>query len=304
MVSKIVDSYLQIRRATGCGLQAVEPLLRNFAKFADDRDQHYVVAQAAIEWAGQSQSPFQRDRRLKTVIRFARYAHAEDIRHEIPPDGVFGTQPRQRPVPFIFSVDEITRLMNVASRHHLRNTLLPHTYNTLFGLLAATGLRVSEAFNLRMDDITPDGLLIRMTKFRKTRLVPLHETTTAALEHYIAKRRLVSSPENYLFISLRGNRLCYRSVCGVFHSCLRAAGIQRQTSVPRPRLHSFRHTFIVRALENCPFEPDRINQHMLALTTYAGHSSVESTLWYLEATPHLLCGIAKAWEAFVWGGGQ
>ena len=128
MVSKIVDSYLQIRRATGCGLQAVEPLLRNFAKFADDRDQHYVVAQAAIEWAGQSQSPFQRDRRLKTVIRFARYAHAEDIRHEIPPDGVFGTQPRQRPVPFIFSVDEITRLMNVASRHHLRNTLLPHTY--------------------------------------------------------------------------------------------------------------------------------------------------------------------------------
>jgi|SRR5213593_3538459 len=143
MVSKIVDSYLQIRRATGCGLQAVEPLLRNFAKFADDRDQHYVVAQAAIEWAGQSQSPFQRDRRLKTVIRFARYAHAEDIRHEIPPDGVFGTQPRQRPVPFIFSVDEITRLMNVASRHHLRNTLLPHTYSTLFGLLAATGLRVS-----------------------------------------------------------------------------------------------------------------------------------------------------------------
>lgn len=304
MVSKIVDSYLQIRRATGCGLKVVEPLLRNFAKFADVRNQHYVVTQTAIEWANKSESPFQRDRRLKTVIRFAQYAHAEDERHEIPPDGVFGTRPRQRPVPFIFSVDEIARLMSVASQHHLRNTLLPHTYSTLFGLLAITGLRVSEAFNLRMDDFTPDGLLIRMTKFRKTRLVPLHQTTTAALDQYIARRRLVSSPENYLFISLRGNRLCYHSVCSVFHSCLCAAGIQRQVHGPKPRLHSFRHTFIVRALENCTFDADRINQHMLALTTYVGHSSVQSTLWYLEATPHLLGGIAKDWEAFVWGGGQ
>src|SRR5437773_2969287 len=260
MVDKVVDSYLQIRRATGLGLKYVEPLLRNLADFAENQDEGHIVAQTVVEWAGQSQSPFERDRRLKTVIRLARYAHAEDSRHEIPPDGVFGKQLQRRPVPFIFTSDEIAKLLESASQHRLRNTLVPQTYSTLFGLLAATGLRVSEAFNLRMDDITPDGLLIRETKFRKTRLVPIHETTTAALEQYIAKRRLVSSPENSLFISLRGNRLCYRSVCGVFHSCLRAAGIQRQTSAPKPRLHSFRHTFIVRALENCPFEPDRINQ--------------------------------------------
>jgi len=204
MISEIVDRYLQIRRATGCGLKVIEPLLRNFANFADGLDHDYVVAQAAIEWAGQSQSSFQRDRRLKTVIRFARYAHAEDVRHEIPPDGVFGTQPRQRPVPFIFSVDEITKLMNVASRHHLRNTLLPHTYSTLFGLLAATGLRVSEAFNLRMDDVTPDGLLIRMTKFRKTRLVPIHETTTGprwnSTSPSAAWFRVRRTPSLYLFV--------------------------------------------------------------------------------------------------------
>jgi integrase len=304
MINKIVDSYLQIRRATGCGLKAVEPLLRNFANFADGRDQQYVVPQTAIEWAGESQSPFQRDRRLKTVIRFAQYAHAEDPRHEIPPDGVFGKQRQRRPVPHIFSADEIARLMHAASQHHLRNTLLPHTYSTLFGLLAATGLRVSEAFNLRMDDITPDGLLIRKTKFGKTRLVPVHETTTAALQQYIGRRRLVSTKENYVFISLRGNRLCYRCVCAIFHRCLRAAGIRRQLHLPKPRLHSFRHTFVVRALENCPLDRDRINQHMLALPTYVGHSSIESTFWYLEATPHLLCGIAKAWDAFVWGGEQ
>ena len=304
MVDKIVDSYLQIRRATGCGLKSVEPLLRNFECFAGGRDQEYLVAQTAIEWAGQSQSPFERDRRLKTVIRLARYAHAEDSRHEIPPDGVFGKQPQRRPVPFIFSGDEIARLMERASQHRLRNTLVPHTYSTLFGLLAATGLRVSEAFNLRMDDITPDGLLIRKTKFGKTRLVPLHETTTAALDQYIARRRLVASEQSYVFLSLRGSRLCYQSVCKLFHSCLRTAGIRRQAHRPQPRLHSFRHTFAVRALEDCPVDRDHINQHMLALSTYIGHSSLESTFWYLEATPHLLCGIAKAWETFVWGGEQ
>jgi integrase/recombinase XerD len=304
MVDKVVDSYILIRRATGCGLKYVEPLLRNFADFAESRNQDHIVARTAIEWAGQSQSPFERDRRLKTVIRLARYGHAEDSRHEIPPDGVFGKQAHRRPVPFIFTGDEIRRLMESASRHRLRNTLVPRTYSTLFGLLAATGLRVSEAFNLRMDDIAPDGLVIRETKFHKTRMVPLHETTTAALERYIATRRLVGTEENYIFISLRGSRLCYQSVCKFFHSCLLAAGIQRQGHRPKPRLHSFRHTFVVRALESCPVDKNHINRHMLALSTYLGHSSMESTFWYLEATPQLLCSIAGAWDTLVWGGAQ
>ena len=304
MVDKVVDSYLQIRRATGLGLKYVDPLLRNFADFADSRHEDHIVAQTVIEWAGESQSPFERDRRLKTVIRFARYAHAEDARHEIPPDGVFGKQLQRRPAPFIFTSDEIAKVIESASQHRLRNTLVPHTYSTLFGLLAATGLRVSEAFNLRMDDITPDGLLIREAKFHKTRLVPLHETTAAAIERYIATRRVVATRENYVFVSLRGKRLCYQSVCKFFHSCLLAAGIQRQVHRPKPRLHSFRHTFVVRALESCPIDRDHINRHMLALSTYLGHSSMESTFWYLEATPELLCSVAAAWEALVWGGAQ
>jgi len=304
MIDKIVESYLQIRRATGFGLEAVEQLLRSFARFASQRHEVCIVAATAIEWARQTLSPLERERRLKTVIRFARYAHAENESHEIPPEGVFGKQRRPRHVPFIFSGDEIASLMDMASQHRLRNTLLPHTYNTLFGLLAATGLRVSEACNLRMDDITADGLLVRATKFRKNRLVPLHDTTAAALDQYIARRRLFASEENYLFVSLRRNRLCYQSVCKIFHSLLCAAGIQREPHLPQPRIHSLRHTFAVRALENCPVDRDRINQHMLALSTYMGHSSLESTFWYLDATPQLLNGIASAWEVFVWGGEQ
>jgi integrase/recombinase XerD len=304
MIDRIVESYLQIRRATGFGLKLVEPLLRSFARFAGQRHEACIVAKTAIEWARQTPSPLERDRRLKTVIRFARYARAENERHEIPPDGVFGKQRQRRRVPFIFSGSEIATLMDRAARHRLLNTLVPHTYSTLFGLLAATGLRVSEAFNLRMDDITPDGLLIRATKFRKNRLVPFHDTTAAALDRYIARRRLFASDENYLFVSLRGNRLCYQSVCKIFHSLLCAAGIQREPHLPQPRIHSLRHTFAVRSLENCPVDRDRITQHMLALSTYMGHSSLESTFWYLDATPQLLSGIARAWESFVWGGEQ
>jgi integrase len=304
MIDRIIDSYLQIRRSTGFDLKLVEPLLRSFARFARQRHEGWIVAKTAIEWARQTPSPLERDRRLKTVIRFARYARAEDERHEIPPEDVFGKQRLRRRVPFIFSHDEIVRLMDMASRHRLRNTLVPHTYKTLFGLLATTGLRVSESFNLRMGDITADGLLIRETKFRKNRLVPIHDTTAAALDRYIACRRLVTTKENYLFVSLRGNRLCYQSVCKIFHSLTRAAGIQREPHLPQPRIHSLRHTFAVRALENCPIDRDRVSQHILALSTYMGHSSLESTFWYLDATPQLLNDIAKAWEVVVWGGEQ
>jgi integrase/recombinase XerD len=302
VLNKIVESYLQIRRITGYSLESIEPILCSFVRFADNRDEKYILSQTAIEWAGKSQSPFERDRRLKMLIRLAQFAHAEDAHHEIPSNGVFGKQPRRRPVPFIFSNKEITEIIEKALNHRLRNTLVPHTYSTLFGLLAASGLRISEACDLRIDDFTPDGLLIRETKFRKTRLVPLHETTAAALDRYIARRRFVASKRNYIFISLRGNRLCYQSVCRFFHSCLRAAGIGHQEHRPKPRLHCFRHTFVVKALENSPVDRDCIKQHILALSTYLGHSSMESTFWYMEATPHLLCGIAEDLETFVWGG--
>jgi integrase/recombinase XerD len=268
MIDRIVESYLQIRRSTGFGLKLVEPLLRSFAQFARQRREACIVAKTAIEWARQTTSPHERDRRLKTVIRFARYARAENERHEIPPDGVFGKQRQRRHVPFIFSENETARLMDIASRHRLRNTLLPHTYSTLFGLLAATGLRVSEAFNLRMDDITPDGLLIRATKFRKNRLVPFHDTTAVVLHRYIARRRLFASKENYLFVSLRGDRLCYQSVCKIFHSLVNAAGIQREAHLPQPRIHS-RHAFGIKLAEEvCP---------MHYISEVLGHHSIDFT---------------------------
>ena len=176
MLMQAIDTYLAIRRAMGFALTQAEGYLRNFVRFATARGDTHVVATTAIDWASLTKSEAQRHYRLQTVIRFARFMSAEDSRHEIPPHDIFCGR-RQRPIPYIFSDDEIEQLMSAASRLGPPGSLRPHTYSTLFGLLAVTGMRPSEARNLHLQDVTIDGLLIRETKFHKSRLLPLHVTT-------------------------------------------------------------------------------------------------------------------------------
>jgi integrase len=127
---------------------------------------------------------------------------AADPRHELP-STAFGSEKRTRPVPFIFSKADIQRLVQATSELGRRDVFRGHTYRTFFALLACTGLRVSEAIQLCFRDITPDGLVIRCSKFRKSRLVPLHETTEAALESYLQRRRSYAPFDDHVFVSLR-----------------------------------------------------------------------------------------------------
>ena len=182
--------------------------------------------------------------------------------------------------------------------------LRPHTYSTLLGLLAATGMRPAEARALQLSDLTPDGLIIRESKFKKSRLLPLHATTWRALERYLDRRRQVAGHASYLFISRWGSQLSHTSVAETFYEVVKAAGILREPGTPRPRLMDLRHTFAVRGLETCPDSRDQVGRHMLALTTYMGHAKVESTYWYLESTPQLMVDIARHCEAFVSAGGR
>jgi integrase len=166
--------------------------------------------------------------------------------------------------------------------------------------LVATGLRVSEAIHLRVSDITPDGLLIRRTKFQKTRLVPLHQTAVAGLGQYLAYRQRTRRAGEHLFVSDGGQPLLYWRVHSVFRTLLKSAGL-KPTGLRWPRIHDLRHTFAVRALESSPVGRHRIGQHMLALSTYLGHVNIDATYWYLESTPELLLDIAVVAENFVRG---
>ncbi len=299
MLMKAVESYLAVRRAAGYKLEGVGMMLRQFARFAMDKGECFIRSETAIEWAGTGPSPRRRARRLQVIVHLASYLRAEDPRHEIPPGSVFVCK-HPKPIPFIYKQAEVVRLVHQATRLEPAG-LEPADSSLPVTLLASTGLRTCEALALRFDDVTSDGLLIQETKFRKNRLVPLHDTAVAGLERYLERRRRFSTSDDHVFISPWGRALKWRYVSKKFRHVVKQAGLEPSPGQPRPQLHSFRHTFAVRALLACPDGRDRIGQHMLALSTYLGHARVADTYWYLQAVPELMTDIAHASEIFVEG---
>jgi len=235
------------------------------------------------------------------VIRLARYLRAEDERHEIPP-AMFGAERLSRPTPYILTLDQIRAVIQAAAQSGY-HTLRRATYSALFSLLGCTGLRVSEAIRLRYGDLTPDGLVIRRTKFGKSRLVPLHETAQAGLERYLRQRRPFAPDDDHVFVSLNRTPLRISSIEATVRTAVKRAGLPRRPgrqSWPTP--HSLRHSFATRALQSCPPGRDAITRHMVALSTYLGHSTPTHTYWYLEATPDLMRDIANDAEQAAMGG--
>jgi len=301
MLRHSIDAYLALRRAAGFRLETEEHLLHNFARWACERGETHVRTCTATEWAATGRSPWQRERRLRAVAGFARHARAEDPGHEVPPIFVFGRR-HVRPRPHIYLPEEIGRLLDAASRLSATWPLRQQVLTTLFGLLASTGLRVSEALALRFGDVTSDGLVIRKTKFNKCRLVPLHESAASALGRYLEVRRSASNMSDYVFVSPKGGKLPYSTVSHAFLRLMRQAGLRAGPGEPGPRIHDLRHTFAVRALQVCPQDGSPAGWRVRALSTYLGHSNLADTYWYLQASPELMRGVADACERFVEGG--
>jgi len=212
---------------------------------------------------------------------------------------LLGTENTRRPTPYILTTTDIRRLITAAAQSMSR-AICGATYSTLFALLACTGLRVAEAIRLRMGDITPDGLLIQRTKFRKSRLVPLHETARAGLERYLRRRRRYAPLADHVFVSVVRKPLRVADVDRAFRIAARDVGLPNRPRHPTP--HALRHAFATRALSTCPDGRNAITRHMLALSTYLGHSTVAHTYWYLEAVPELMRNIAEQAERLAMGG--
>lgn len=293
MLRALIDTWLATRRAGGVALRKYEWHLHRFAEFAAARGECHIRAETAVAWAMQAATAGQRWRLFQRVVHLARYLHAEDPRHELLPNRHFPWQKR-RPVPDIYSQGEARCLIEAAARLGPAGSLRPHTTSTVLGLLFATGLRISEALALRLDDVTPGCLLIRDTKFGKTRLVPLHPSAQRGLEAYLVRRRTIETEDHYVFVSLDKQRLSYAGFRKAWLLVLGQAGLRARSGGRRPRTHDIRHTFAVRALESAPDGRGRIAKHMLAVSTYLGHSCIADTYWYLQATPTLMSQIADA----------
>jgi len=301
MLTTAVDSYLAMRRTLGYQLRDTEAILRDFATFADGKKDSHIVTQTVLEWIRRaSGSPLRSCVRLRTVVRFARYLQAEDQRHEVPPENAFGRHRPQRRPPFLFTTAEVAALVCAARALEPQGALRPHLYSTLFGLIACTGLRISEALNLQIDDVTSDGLVVRNAKFAKSRLLPLHPSAKSQLEHYLEHRSQEASTCPFVFISGKGAQLHANTVRHVFRRLVDTLGIAHSTR--RPRVHDLRFYFANQALTHSPADHQGISHHMVALTTYLGHRDARNSYWYLEATPALFARIAERCEAFVEGG--
>jgi integrase len=294
--------YVDLQRSLGFKYRLQHILLRGFVAHAEESGDRHIKSARVLEWAGLAPSPEQRRNRLLTVRRFALAMHAENACHQVPASDALGNAVVKRRPPYIYKVDEIGRLMQAASSLDLVGTIRPLMYSTLLGLLAATGMRISEALAVQLDDVTADGLLVRETKFQKSRMLPLHATTQRALDNYIVARNRLRAVDHALFLSVAGKPLSYNTVRKVFLQLLHRIGIQGAHAGRNPRIHDLRHTFAVRSLEQCGHDRVAVARHVVALSTYLGHAHVTDTYWYLQATPVLMGQIAEASEALLAGG--
>lgn len=299
------QDYLALRRALGFKLKKHRRLLEEFASFLEHEGASRITSRLALLWATQPQhiQPAEWATRLGVVRGFARYWSATDPTTEVPPDGVLPYRPG-RAKPYLYSDKEIRELLEAAKGMLATHSLQPWTYHCLLGLLAVTGLRISEALNLQLADIDwAEGVLtIRNTKFGKSRLIPLHPSSLKVLSDYAVRRDRLFASQNtaYFFPSRRGARLDEGQVRRTFYSLSRQTGIRGISASHGPRLHDFRHRFAVQTLLHWHRNGEDVRRRLPILSTYLGHGHVTDTYWYVTATPELMSAVGerleKRWE--------
>jgi len=292
-----LETYLALRRELGSQMRGPAAHLRRFVEFLDRERASVITIELALRWATAPADATSATwaQRLGDVRRFAAWLSATDSRTEVPPQGLVSERYQRRP-PYIYTDEEVARVVREAARLPSPLGLRAYTYATLFGLLAATGLRIGEALTLDRDDVDlRAGILrVRYAKFGKSRFVPVHDSTRRALRRY-EKRRDVLLPRPLsptFLLSERGTRVTQSSARYNFAVVSRAVGLRPPTTGGRhghgPRLHDMRHRLAVRTLVRWYREGRNVERELPKLSTYLGHAHVADTYWYIEAVPELL----------------
>lgn len=300
-ISLQLHRYLSVRRSLGYDLRTEERRLRRFARFADQEGTQHLDTALFLRWDASlpAAAPSTRSARLGAVRLFAQWLNGIDPAHEVPPRGLLRAR-SERPRPYIYGKADIAAIIAAARALPSIYGLRGLTCSTLFGLIAVTGLRISEALALDDDDLDAGGgvLRVRRGKLGRERLLPLHPTVVAQLTTYAAERnRLLGRTAPAFFVTEKGTRL---TDCGArynfAHAC-QQIGLRAHQQYGRhgrgPRIHDLRHTFAVRTMIDWYRTGKDPAREMIRLTTYLGHTDPDNTFWYLEAVPELL-GLAMA----------
>jgi len=291
---KNLEEYITFRQKLGFKFVRDAIDLRTFVAFMEARQATFITQRLALDWtlAIRTGKSMYRAKRLGLVHGFARYVSAIDPRTEVPPDGLLCGK-YERATPYIYSEVQILCLVEAAAKLPPQDGLRPFSYSTLFGLLAATGMRVGEIVALDRSDVDADGavLTVRDGKFGKSRFIPVHASTVQRLRAYARRRDKVHpTPANAaFFLSERGARLTTCMVRWTFIRLSRRIGLRAAADSNGPRLHDLRHTFAVRTLVNWYQAGIAVDSRIPSLSTYLGHAKVTDTYWYLSSVPELLC---------------
>jgi integrase len=299
----LAERYIAERRVMGFGLRGVDKRLLAFARFADSRGPRGpLTVSIAVDWARAATrpTPLTWGRRLEIVRPFAAWLRQHDPRTEIAPGSFFGRAHR-RLTPHVYSEPEILSILEEAMCLAPRGGLRPAAVATMLGLLACTGMRVSEAIALRHGDVDLDAslLVVRLTKFRKSRLVPVHASAADALRRYVALRDRLAPRRamDPFFVIDGGVALTYSKVRTAFRRIRVRLGWEHGRN-PRPRVHDLRHAFACRRLLRWHEERVDVDRRILDLSTYLGHAKASDTYWYLSGFPELLALAARRFESF------
>ncbi len=298
-VSAAIDYYLTNRRQLGFALKQEGWVLSTLGQYA--RQCHHrgpLTSQLVLRWAQlpQQAAPLWWARRLAIARQFAQFWLAFDPRTQVPPPGVFGPS-HCRPPVHIYTAAELAALLAAAASLGPPQGMRVATFKTLFGLLAATGLRISEALNLRPQDLDAASrtLLIGPSKFSPPRRIPISASTAQALQTYsqFCQQTLLQAPRPAFFLNAHAQPLRRDRAEAVFARLRTQLG---WTQNPLPRLHDFRHTLAVKCLVAWNRQAGGVGAKIVALSAYLGHRHVTDTYWYLTAIPELLAASGARFE--------
>lgn len=305
-----VDDFLAERRRLGFELHSMSYALASLASYAaSGGHQGPLTADFMVEWARQDKTqlhtPGTGARRIELLRPFARWLCQFEPLTEVPDESVFGPVPG-RVAPHVYHEDEIVELLGAARDIQPQGCLRATTFETLFGLIASAGLRVSEALALLDTDVDlKDGTLtIRLTKCKKMRLLPLHPSTVQALARYrqLRSRQVPTAAETPFFVGTRGKRLGQplgeRQVHRVFLELRAQLGWVDRGCHGGPRIHDLRHAFVVRRMMLWHEQDIDVDEAMLSLSTYLGHANISDTYWYLTGVPELMALAGNKFEHF------
>ncbi|MBZ0185940.1 MAG: tyrosine-type recombinase/integrase [Candidatus Obscuribacterales bacterium] len=287
-----LKDYVAMRRSLGFKLEHANRYLLSFISFMEDQKAEVITTKLALAWAQLPTSATTKTwaSRLSALRGFAVYRQASDSRTEVPPPQLLPVS-CSRMKPYLYTEEEIIRLMNAALEMPEAGVLTRRTYYCFFGLLAVSGMRPGEVIQLKNDDVDlAKGLItLRESKFGKSRLVPLHHSTTRALADYADIRdKLLSRQSTYFLISNLGTKLSGGRVRKTFYDLSRRIGLRGSTAKSGPRLQDFRHRFAIETLSDFYRAGEDAEYWLPVLSTYLGHVNITNTYWYLNACPELM----------------